>query len=196
MKKTLFLFVVVAVAIGGPSVRAQDGPVVTPKDGSADASDDGVDDALMPAEQDDALKIFVGTWRCSGTSSTEYGADVPTTLSIVVRKDLGNRWLAVRTELVAKAKGAKPVTSSELWGWSRAKASLVRNGATSHGGFLLSTSPGWVGDRFAWSGESAQRGKPGKEKFGFQKKSDKELTVELSLGIDEMHVVFEGTCRR
>jgi len=102
----------------------------------------------------------------------------------------------VRTELVAKAKGARPIATSELWGWSRAKGGLVRNGATTQGGFLSSTSMGWVGERFAWSGEGAQRGKPAKEKLAFEKRSDKELAVELSLGIDELHVAFEGTCKR
>ncbi len=188
--------VVVALAVVAAPAVAQDGPVVTPKDGSGDAADDGADDAIAPTEQDEALKGFVGTWKCTGTSSTEFGADVPTTLSIAVKKDLGNRWLAVRTELVAKAKGSKPIVSNEVWGWSRARGGLVRNGATSLGGFLQSPSTGWVGDRFAWSGESAQRGKTAKEKFAFEKKSDKELAVELSLGVDELHVVFEGTCRR
>jgi hypothetical protein len=197
---TAHRFALVAAVVGAFAIvspaRAQDGPVVTPKDGSGDAADDGVDDAAAPPEQDEALKGFVGTWKCTGTSSTEFGADVPTTLSIAVKKDLGNRWLTVHTELVAKAKGAKPIASSELWGWSRAKGGLVRSGATSLGGFLQSTSTGWVGERFAWSGESAQRGKTAKEKLAFEKKSEKEIAVELSLGTDELHVLFEGTCRR
>jgi hypothetical protein len=175
---------------------AQEGPVVTPKDGSEEAVDDGVDDAIPPPEQAEALKVFLGSWKCAGTSSTEHGADVPTTLSLSVKKDLGDRWLAVRTELALRTKGSKTITSSELWGWSRARGGLVRNGATSAGGFLSSTSPGWVGDRFAWSGESAQRGRTAKEKLAFARTSDRELTVELSLGVDELHVVFEGTCRR
>jgi hypothetical protein len=190
------LALTVANLVVAPAAHAQDGPVVTPKDGSGDDSDAAIDDSIAPPEQDEALKLFVGTWRCTGTSSTEFGADVPTTLSLSVKKDLGNRWLAARTELVAKAKGSKPIVTSEVWGWSRAKGGLVRSGATTQGGFLSSTSMGWVGERFAWSGESAQRGKPAKEKLAFEKKSDKELAVELSLGIDELHVVFEGTCKK
>lgn len=199
MQRSPFLplraFVVAAAVVAVPAF-AQDGPVVTPKDGSGDVADNGVDDGAAPAEQDEALKVFVGSWKCTGTSSTEFGAEVPTTLSFAVKKDLGNRWLAVRSEMVAKAKGSKPIASSEVWGWSRAKGGLVRNGATSLGGFLQSTSTGWVGERFSWTGESAQRGKTAREKLAFEKKSDKELAVELSLGVDELHVVFEGTCRR
>jgi hypothetical protein len=184
------------LGLSSAAVRAQDGLVATAKDGSGDDGDNGVDDATAPAEQDEALKLFVGTWKCSGTSSTEFGVDVPTTFSLSVKKDLGNRWLTVRSELVAKAKGARPVVSSEVWGWSRSRGGLVRNGATSLGGFLSSTSTGWVGERFSWSGESSDRGRTAKEKLAFEKKSDKELAVEMSIGVDELHVRFEGACRR
>jgi hypothetical protein len=187
-----------AVAVGAPAgtARADDGLVVTPKDGSEVAADQGVDDAVPPPEQDDALKDFVGTLRCSGTSATELGADVPATFTLSVKKDLGARWLVARSELVVKAKGARPVVAEEIWGWSRAKAGLVRAGATSQGSFVQSTSTGWVGDRFAWSGEGALRGRPAKEKLAFQRTSPREWSVELSIGVDELHVVFEGTCKR
>jgi hypothetical protein len=147
-------------------------------------------------EQDDALKLFAGTWRCTGTSSTEMGADVPTTFTITGKKDLGGRWLVVKTELAPKAKGAKPLVSEEIWGWSRTKSSLVRTGADSSGGFLTSTSTGWAGERFAWTGTSSSHAKPAKEKLAFEKKSDKELNVEVSLGVEELRVVFEGVCKK
>jgi hypothetical protein len=191
---------VAALLLGGPLLappaRADDGLVATPKDGSDAVVDDAIDDSIPPPEQDDALKGLIGAWRCSGTSSTEFGADAPSTFTVTVKKDIGGRWYAARTELVVKAKGAKPITSQEVWGWSRAKGGLVRNGATSLGGFLQSTSTGWVGERFAWSGESAQRGRPAKEKLAFERTGPAELAVEVSIGTDELHVVFEGACRK
>jgi hypothetical protein len=184
------------VAVHASTANADDGLVVTSKDGSDGAAEVVVDDSAVPDEHEAALKLFVGSWKCSGTSSTEYGAEVPTTFSWTAKKELGGRWIVVRSELTPKAKGAKAITSEEIWGFSRVRSTFVRSGATSAGGFLSTTSSGWAGERFAWTGDSSQRAKPAKEKLAFERKSDKELGVELSLGIDELHVVFEGTCRR
>lgn len=177
------------------NAAAQDGLVSTPKGEGDETAEAVIDDRVAPPEQDEALKLFAATWKCTGTSSTDYGADVPTTLTLTGKKDLGGRWLAVKTELVAKAKGAKPIVSQEIWGVSRT-GGLVRNGATSEGGFLTSTSTGWAGERFAWTGTSAQSGKEAKEKLAIEKKSDKELVLEASLGVGELRVIFEGTCKR
>jgi hypothetical protein len=174
---------------------AQDGLVATSKDGSDDEEEVIVDDRTAPAEQD-ALALFANTWRCTGTSSTEFGADVATSLTVTGKKDLGGRWLVVKTELTPKAKGAKTTMTQEVWGWSRADKGLVRTGASSDGGMITSTSTGWAGERFSWTGTSSQHAKSTKEKFAVEKKSDKELVVELSLGTPELHVVFEGTCKR
>ncbi len=199
MSRSSFAVVALVAAVAFVSASAalaQDGLVATAKDGAGDDAADIIDDSKAPVEGDDGVKLFVGTWKCTGTSSTELGADLPTTFTITGKKDLGGRWLAVKTELLAKAKGAKPMVTSELWGWSRARSTLVRNGASSDGGFLSSTSTGWAADRFAWTGESAQHGKTAKEKLAFVKKSDKELEVQLSLGHEELRVIFEGVCKK
>ena len=190
------LLVSLAGALLSLPATAQDGLVATPKGGEEEAADELIDDSKVPMEQDDALKLFVGTWRCTGTSSTEMGADVPTTFTLTGKSDLGGRWLVVRSELLPKVKGAKPVVSQELWGWSRATSSLVRSGATSLGGFVSSTSTGWAGERFAWTGTSTAHAKPAKEKLSFEKKSDRELNVEVALGVEELRVVFEGVCKK
>jgi hypothetical protein len=194
MKRTLVLLAPLAFSVA-PAVHADDGLVATPKDGD-DAPAELINDTTVPMEQDDALKLFVGTWKCTGTSSTEFGAELPTTFTIAGKKDLGGRWLVVKTELLPKAKGAKPLVSEEIWGYSRAESQLVRTGATSDGGWLTSTSTGWAAERFAWTGSSAQHGKGAKEKLAFEKKSDKELTVMVSLGQPELRVIFEGTCKK
>jgi hypothetical protein len=193
MRATSTLFLLVAST--ALPVVAQDGLVATPKGDGEEETVAVIDDRVPPPEQDEALKLFNGTWRCTGTSSTDFGADVPTTVALTGKKDLGGRWLVVKTELVAKSKGAKPITSHEIWGVSRTSG-LVRNGATSDGGFISSTSTGWAGERFAWTGSSAQYGKEAREKLSVEKKSDKEFVLELSLGVGELRVVFEGTCKR
>ena len=192
----LLLASCVVTAIGATAAVAQEGLVATPKGDDGDFAEATVDDRVAPAEQEDALKLFVGSWRCTGTSSTDYGADAPTSLTITGKKDLAGRWLTVKTELTPKAKGAKTIATSEVWGYSRAAGSLVRNGASSEGGFIASTSAGWTGERFSWTGTSAQSGKNAREKFAVEKKSDKEISVELSLGVEELRVVFDGTCKR
>ncbi len=187
---TLLLAAVAAL----PAV-AQDGLVATPK-GEDDAEAEAIiDDRVAPAEQE-TLALFANTWRCTGTSSTEYGADVPTTLTIAGKKDLGGRWLVVKTDLTPKAKGAKTTSTLEIWGFSRAENGLVRQGAGSDGGLLQSTSTGWAGEWLHWVGTSVEHGKAVKEKLSFEKKSDKELAVLMSMGAPELRVIFEGTCKR
>jgi len=195
MSKPHFLLSFFLASFGGTAF-AQDGLVATPRDGSGDDAAAIINDTTVPMEQDDGLKLFVGTWRCTGTSSTDVGADLPTSFTLTGKKDLGGRWLVVKTEMLPKAKGAKPIVSEEIWGWSRAKSALVRTGATSDGGFLTSTSTGWSSERFAWSGESAMNGKVAKEKLAFTKKSDKDLELQFSLGVEELRVIFEGVCKK
>ena len=195
MTKPAVVFLLSLLSLAS-AASAQDGLVATPKGDDEDVVAELIDDSKVPFEQEDALKLFVGTWRCTGTSSTELGTDVPTTFSMTGKKDLGGRWLIVKTEFLPKAKGARPVVSQEVWGWSRATMTLVRNGATSLGGFLSSTSTGWLGDRFAWTGASTANAKAAKEKLSFDKKSDKEINVEVSLGVEELRVVVEGVCKK
>lgn len=191
----LVAVVVSVIAFHAADARAQDGLVATSKDGSDDEAAAIVDDRAVPTEQA-ALDVFATTWRCTGTSSTDYGADAPTTFTMSGKKDLNGRWLSVRTELNIKAKGAKPVVSQEFWSFSRVDNGLVRTGASSDGGLISSTSTGWAGERFSWTGTSSQHAKRGKEKLAVEKKSDKELHIELSAGETELRVFFEGTCKR
>ena len=195
MRTTFLLASSLFVAVCATGAHAQDGLVATSKDGSDDSVAVVIDDRRAPAEQD-ALNFFATTWKCIGTSSTDYGADAPTTFTISGKKDLNGRWLSVRTELTIKAKGAKPIVTQEVWGWSRAEKGLVRTGASSDGGIITSTSSGWAGERFSWSGTSAQNAKNGKDKIAVAKKSDKEIGLQLSSGEQELRVVFEGTCKR
>ena len=195
MRKLIAALVVVAPVVVPAAAVAQDGLQVVDRSASGE-EEVVVNDTTVPMEQDDALKLFVGTWRCTGTSSTEFGADAPTSFTVSGKKDLGGRWLIVKTELLPKAKGAKPIVSEEIWGYSREKSSLVRTGATSDGGWLTSTSTGWANDRFDWSGTSSAHAKPAKEKLAFTKKSDKELEVQVSVGAPELRVIFEGSCKR
>ncbi len=195
MRTTLLVSSLLVASCIASGAHAQDGLVATSKAGDDDDTAALVDDRAVPAEQA-ALDLFATTWRCTGTSSTDYGADVPTTFTLSGKKDLNGRWLSVRTELVAKAKGAKPIITQEAWGWSRTERGLVRTGASSDGGVITSTSAGWTGERFAWTGTSSQNAKLGKDKLAVEKKSDKVLSVQLSSGEQELRVVFEGTCKR
>jgi hypothetical protein len=189
------IFAAVVVTFAAAAAAQDDGLVTTPR-GETEEAAAVVDDTTVPMQQDDGLKPFVGTLRCSGTSSTEMGAEVPTTFTLRGKKDVGGRWLVVTTELTPKAKGAKPIVSQELWGYSRAQSTLVRSGATSLGGWLQSTSTGWAADRFSWTGETTQHAKPAKEKLSFTKKSDKELEVQVAIGTPELRVIFEGVCKK
>ena len=189
--------VLLSTALMAPAALAQDGLVATSKDGEDDVVEAIIDDSNPPPEQAQ-LDYFVGRWKCQGTSSTEYGAEVPTTYSLSVNRTLGNRWLEVKTELTPKAKGAKTISSLEYWGASQLDGviSLVRSGATSQGGRIESTTSGFVGERFDWSGTTHVHAKAAKEKMSIERTGPKAMTILTAAGVKELRVIFEGSCKR
>ena len=183
------------------AVVASDDPIATPKGGGDEAAKEEafVDDSAAPPEQKMAFKMFTGTWRCSGKANTELAPDVPTTVTIAFKSDLG-RFLSVRIDEQKSKQNPHASSSQEIWGYSSALGGFVMNGADSQGGFYAGSSTGWIGDRFWWTTDSARSGKRVKVKNTFTKKSDKEMVFERAVDAtnsgDAMRVTFEGTCKR
>jgi len=193
--------VVAALAFANGAL-AQDDLVSSPKGAFADDhKDEGIDDSKVPNEQKDQLKLFTGTWKCSGKANTDYGVDVATNITLAFKSDLGGRWISLRLEESKSKLNPNPVVSSEFWGFSKVLGGLVRSGADNLGGFYDGSSNGWVGDRLWWNITSSRGGKKVQLKDTFTKVSDKELTFERALdptgtGGDAFRVTFEGSCKR
>ena len=178
---------------------AGDDLVATPK-GAVDAPADEptVDASVAPTEQNEAFKLFSGTWRCDGKANTELAPDVPTRITIGFKSD--GRWLVVKIDEQKSKQHPRATSSTEVWGHSAALGGFVRNGADNQGGFYAGKSTGWVGERFWWTTDSARGGKRVQLKDTFTKVSDKELTLERAFDPsgtgDGLRVVFEGSCKR
>jgi hypothetical protein len=182
-----------------PTALAQDGLVSSDKsggDGGAPAA--MVDDDTPPPEQA-VLDAFVGTWKCKGKAQTDRSPEADVTITITVKKDLGGRWLSVKTEENKSKDNPTPTLSQQVWGWSRERNALVQNGADNHGGFYDGTSTGWVGDRFVWITDAARNAKRAKLRQSFTK-AGKDLALEITVDPtgsgDAYRGYFEGTCKK
>ncbi len=176
--------------------HAQDGLVASDKTGAAVAAAVTVDDDTAPPEQA-ALDIFVGTWSCRGKAATERAAEADVAIKLQVKRDLGGRWLTVRTEETKSKDNPHPTITTQVWGYSREQAGFVNNGADNHGALYAGASSGWVGDRLSWNVDAARNAKRAKLKSTFAK-NGKDLTLQVALDAtgtgDEFRVTFEGTC--
>jgi hypothetical protein len=180
------------------SARAQDGLVATDKSGDDAPASASVDDDTPPPEQA-VLDAFVGTWKCKGKAQTERNPEADVTITLTVKKDLGGRWLAVKTEESKSKDNPSPTVSTQVWGWSRERGQLVQNGADNHGGFYDGSSTGWVGDRFVWITDAARNAKRAKLRESFSKEGKDlhlELTIDPSGSGDAYRGYFDGVCKK
>jgi hypothetical protein len=199
MKRT-WMMMAVGASIS-MAAAADEGLLVGAAKDAADAAPaPALDDRKAPLEQQ-SLDPLVGTWRCTGTSNTEFGADAPTALTWKVQRSLQGRWLSVSMEWTPKARGAVATTTQEVWGYSSAKGGFVRVGAGSDGAVFSSSSAGMTdakaGKSLVFAGDTVVQGRAGRDRVAIEVTADKAASLSLSSGLgDELRVVFEGTCRR
>jgi hypothetical protein len=186
------------LALSTPVAHAQDGLVTSDKSGGGDAQEASVDDDTPPPEQA-ALDAFVGTWKCKGKAQTERAPEADVTITLTVKKDLGGRWLSVKSEESKSKDNPNPTISTQIWGWSRERTGLVQNGADNRGGFYEGNSTGWVGDRFVWITDAARNARRAKLRQSFTKQGKDlalEITVDPSGSGDAFRGYFEGVCKK
>lgn len=187
--------VLLAALAAAPS--AADEPKPTPK-GEAAAAAAPVDEGPSPQETQakrDALRVFVGKWKCEGGLDQPTQQRAPFSATMKVEPVLGGAWLRVVMETTKPKDGP---AFEELWGWDVEQQGYRRLSAAKRGASVVGTSDGWLGDRFAWSAEGTNAGKPWRGKTTWTKKSDRELELEgaNAFGGGELTVVMEAVCRR
>lgn len=152
-----------------------------------------------PPSESDALKMFVGNWKCEGTVNPAPGKTVKIKATAKVKNELGGFWQSfVYTEQKTKDY---PMAETAIgnWGWEAQSKQFVRAEIQNAGGYTTGTSMGWSGDTMTWDLESSNfMGKMG-GKHVFTKKSDKEFVHKLDVkmpGSPGLVTLFEVTCKK
>jgi hypothetical protein len=152
-----------------------------------------------PAAENDALKMFVGSWTCQGTATFEPGKPIKTKATAKVKNELGGFWQSyVYTEQKSKDY-PMAITAMGTWGWDAQSKKFVRGEFQSSGGYVTGTSTGWSGDTMTWDLEVSDFMGHKQAKHIFTKKGDKEFVHKLELkmpGSPGPVTVFEVTCKK
>lgn len=100
----------------------------------------------------DQLAPFAGDWSCE---TREKGATAVSKSRAHFAPDWSGAWQTVRDEVL---DGGKPVDGSHgSWGYNPRTQTFVRLFTMRAGSWETATSPGFVGDRMVWTGESHGR---------------------------------------
>jgi hypothetical protein len=146
------------------------------------------------------LKFWNGTWTCEGkVHATAIGSKEKTITSKVTQAPaLQDRWFTVNIE-EKSAQEPGTLQVMVLVGWDVAQKHFVSMNATSSGSSGITTSDGWQGDKWTWSGEgSAFSGKTYKSRSVTTKKGTAELDIVSEVnGGDGKWVPFREThCKK
>jgi hypothetical protein len=152
-----------------------------------------------PAAENDALKMFVGTWTCQGTATLGPGKTVKVKATAKVKNELGGFWQSfVYTEQKTKDY-PMAMTAMGTWGWDAQAKKFVRAEFQSAGGHANGTSTGWVGDTMTWDLEVSDFMGQMTAKHMFTKKGDKEFVHKLEAklpGSSAPVTLFDVTCKK
>jgi hypothetical protein len=152
-----------------------------------------------PAAENDALKMFVGSWTCEGTAMPGPGKTVKIKATAKVKNELGGFWQSfVYTEQKTKDY-PMAVTAMGTWGWESQSKKFVRGEFQSGGGYVTGTSTGWEGDTMTWDLEVSNFMGKMTAKHIFTKKGDKAFTHKIEAkmpGSPGPAPLFEVNCKK
>jgi len=152
-----------------------------------------------PAAENDALKMFAGSWTCTGDAMLGPGKTVKVKATAKVKNELGGFWQSyVYTEQKSKDY-PMAIMAMGTWGWDAQSKKLVRGEFQSGGGYATGTSTGWSGDTLTWDLEVSNFMGKMNAKHIFIKKSDKEFVHMLEAkmpGSPAPATLFEVTCKK
>jgi hypothetical protein len=144
------------------------------------------------------VKIFEGTWKCTGTAfASDMGPEHPTTATVTGKWILGGKWMEVHYWENKTAKNPKPVDAELIMGVNDAAKKVVAGSVDNMGGYGTSESPGWVGDTMTLTGESTYGATKTKARDIFVKKG---TTTIMHTGEIEVKGAWkktdEETCKK
>jgi len=114
--------------------------------------------AAMPAPKPpaelDALKPFVGTWRCTGTGTNPMDkSEYHYTAKLSVKPELQNFWYAANYVQDKAKEGVPGFTGRGYMGYAAGQKKYLFAGFDTMGGSIRFTSAGPSGNTIEWTGE-------------------------------------------
>jgi hypothetical protein len=153
----------------------------------------------VPKEMD-ALKIFVGDWRCTGEAAgPEPGKMHKSTSENVIKPDFGGFWQSVRHHEAKSKDNPAEFTAQGWWGYDATTKQFSGLFAGSYGVWDARASKGWEGDTLVWRGvlHNFMGNEETQFKHTFLKKTDKEIAerFEVRSG-DKWSTLEENVCKK
>jgi hypothetical protein len=144
------------------------------------------------------LKVFVGTWQCTGVAfASPWGPEHPTKAVVHGSWILGGAWLEVHYAETKTAKNPHPYDVRAFWGYDEQPKAFVSGTVDDMGSYATEQSPGWAGDKLIFTGPMHGGGMTMNSRDIFTKVSDKEIHHESE--IDENGTwkkLDRETCKR
>src|SRR5947209_221567 len=138
-----------------------------------------------PAPEMAKLKLFDGNWSCTGSApASPMGPAHKTQSTVIGHSGLGGFWQMGTVKEAKTAENPMAMEGMFHMTYDPANKQYVMVWVDSMGGWATSTSPGWEGDKIAWSGDGMMMGKKTPMHDTFVKKSDTELTHSFEAQMD------------
>jgi hypothetical protein len=154
--------------------------------------------APKPPAELDALKPFVGTWKCAGTGvnpmdKSEYHYNAKFT----VKPELQNFWLAANYTQDKAKEGIPGFTGVGYMGYAAGQKKYVFSGFDTMGGSIHFTSAGPTGTSIEWTGDM-DMGPMGSvpSKFTFTVGTDKDKNKLTFVAESNGQKMFTDDCKK
>lgn len=151
-----------------------------------------------PAEQLEQMKVFIGTWKCTGKqhATPMFGPEHTFTGAASGKPEVEGFWQQFVYE-EKKSKEHPGLKLVGLWGWDQGGKRFIRAAASNEGAWDSASSVGWNGDKMVWTGDLS--GPFGRMPFRqtFTRKGEKDWTFRLELNPQGNWIPFtEVSCLR
>jgi hypothetical protein len=144
------------------------------------------------------LKVFVGSWHCTGVAfASPWGPEHPTKATVHGSWILGGAWLEIHYAEMKTAKNPHPFDVMSFWSYDEQPKAFVAGTIDNMGGYAAAQSPGWDSDRLTFTGPTHGGGVTMNGRDIFTKVSDNEIHHESE--IDDQGTwkkTDQETCKR
>jgi hypothetical protein len=169
-------------------------PAAKPPEKAAEKPPEMAMPTKPPAEMDQ-LKFMLGTWKCEGKMNMG-GPDMPIKSTYKVAWDLDNMWLVGHVEGAKSKDMPRAFKATDFYNYDAGSKNYVQLSIDNMGGWGHSAAKGWEGDKQTWTGKANSMGHDVETKTIITKKSDKEVTLDMTESAPGHNGTTTLTCKK